>query len=236
MSVGSATARLQDAQANLQLSTQSTEMTMKLYYAKVLNPRKVCAVAQYLNSPVEYVYVNLGRGETASPEFLKVNPNGKVPVLTDGDLTLWESDAIICHLARKAGSDLWPADDADKIEVLRWSSWNANHFTRATGALYFEHVIKSMFGMGDPDPAEVDPAMADFHKFARVLDDHLTGRQFLIGDDLSVADFAVAVSLPYAGQMKLPLGDYPQIARWHDRLNELPAWRNPFPPSPAKAA
>ena len=209
---------------------------MKLYYAKVLNPRKVCAVAKYLNSPVDYVYVNLAKGGTSAPDFLCINPNGKVPVLTDGDLTLWEADAIICHLARKAGSNLWPADDAHKIEIVRWSSWNANHFTRATGALYFEYVVKPMFRIGEADPAEVEPAMKQFHKFARVLDDHLTERDYLVGDALSAADFAVAVSLPYAEQMKLPLGQYPNIACWHDRLNALPAWRDPFPVAPVKAA
>ncbi|GEP01333.1 glutathione S-transferase family protein [Methylobacterium haplocladii] len=202
---------------------------MKLYYSEVLNPRKACAAAKYLNSPVDYVHVDIAEGGTSSPDFLAVNPNGKVPVLTDGELTLWESDAIICHLARAAGSPLWPKDDADKIEVLRWSSWNANHFTRATGALYFEHVIKPLFGIGAPDPKEIEPAMAEFHRFGRVLDDHLRGRSYLVGTDLSVADFAVAVSLPYAKQMKLPLDRFPQIARWHDRLNALPAWRDPFP-------
>jgi glutathione S-transferase len=209
---------------------------MKLYYAKVLNPRKVCAAAKHLNSPVEYVYVDLAKGGTSAPDFLKVNPNGKVPVLTDGDLTLWEADAIICHLARKAGSKLWPADDALKIEILRWSSWNANHFTRATGALYFEYVVKPMFRIGEADPAKVNPAIEQFHKFGRVLDDHLNGRDYLVGDDLSVADFAVAVSLPYAEQMKLPLRDYPNIARWHDGLNALPAWRDPFPERTMQAA
>ena len=209
---------------------------MKLYYAKVLNPRKACAVAKHLNSPVEYVYVNLAKGGTSAPDFLSVNPNGKVPVLTDGDQTLWESDAIICHLARKAGSNLWPADDAHKIEILRWSSWNANHFTRATGALYFEYVIKAMFGIGEPDLTQIEPAMADFHTFGRVLDDRLNGRDYLVGNELSAADFIVAVSLPYAAQMQLPMQDYPHITRWHDRLNELPAWRDPFPAAPARAA
>lgn len=209
---------------------------MHLYYAKVLSPRKVCAVAKYLNSPVDYVYVDLAKGGTSAPDFLAVNPNGKVPVLTDGDLTLWEADAIICYLARKAGSKLWPADDARKIEILRWSSWNANHFTRATGVLYFEHVVKPMFGIGEPDPAEVGPAMADFHKFGRVLDEHLSGRDYLVSNELSAADFIVAVSLPYAAQMQLPMQDYPHIARWHDRLNALPAWRDPFPAVASKIA
>ena len=84
---------------------------MKLYYSDTLNPRKACAVARYLNSPVEFVHVDLAKGEHKTPDYLAINPNGKVPALTDGDLKIWESNAIMCHLARKAGSDLWPRDD-----------------------------------------------------------------------------------------------------------------------------
>jgi glutathione S-transferase len=68
-----------------------------------------------------------------------------------------------------------------------------------------------------------------------VLDDHLGGREFLVGDGLTVADFAVAVTLPYAGAAKLPLGEFPAIGRWHARLCELPAWREPFPATNAAA-
>jgi glutathione S-transferase len=68
---------------------------MKLYSSEVLNPRKACAVATYPNAPVDYVDVDIAEGGTSSPGFLAVNPNGNVPVLIDGDLTLWESDAII---------------------------------------------------------------------------------------------------------------------------------------------
>ena len=81
---------------------------MKLYYFDVLNPRKACAVARYLNAPIEYVYLDPAKGEHKTPQYLAINPNGKVPALTDGDLKLWESNAIMCHLAQKAGSDLWP--------------------------------------------------------------------------------------------------------------------------------
>ena len=83
---------------------------MKLYYAEVLNPQKACAVARHLNSPVEFVAVDLARGEQRQPDFLAINPNGKVPALTDGDRSLWESNAIMAYLAEKAGSDLWPHD------------------------------------------------------------------------------------------------------------------------------
>lgn len=207
---------------------------MKLYYAETLNPQKACAVAKYLNSPVEFVHVDLGRGEHRAPAFLALNPNGKVPVLDTGSGSVWESNAIMCYLARAAGSDLWPGDDR-QIEVIRWLSWDANHFTRHAGTLYFEHVIKPMFGLGTTDQAAVEEATGFFRRFAAVLDDHLKDRAWLVGDTLTVADFAVGITLPYAEKARIPLAAFPAIERWHGRLSELPAWREPFPAARAAA-
>lgn len=201
---------------------------MKLYYSEVLNPRKACAVARHLNAPVEYVYVDLGKGEQQSPQFLALNPNGKVPLLTDGDHVVWESNAIMAYLAQKAGSDLWPRDER-QIEVLRWLSWDLAHFTYYAGTLYFENLIKAKFSIGPPDQAAVEEATGNFRKFAEILNSHLTGRRYVVGDTLTVADFALAVSLPYAQDAKIPVGDFPELQRWHERLNALPAWREPFP-------
>jgi glutathione S-transferase len=209
---------------------------MRLFYMETLNPQKACAVAKYLNSPVEFIRVDLTKGEQKRPAFLSINPNGKVPTLEDGATKLWEADAIMCHLARAAGSDLWPSGDERQIEVIRWLSWNANHFTRHTGALYFEHIIKPMFGLGAPDSAAINEAIPFVKRFGSVLNDHLRGRKYLVGDRLSVADFAVGITLPYADRAQIPLDGFPEISRWHDRLNELPAWREPFPQRNAWAA
>ncbi|MBV9539331.1 MAG: glutathione S-transferase family protein [Acidisphaera sp.] len=201
---------------------------MKLYYSDVLMPRKACAVAQYLRSPVDYIYLDLIKGEHKTADYLALNPNGKVPTLVDGDRAFWESDVIMCHLSDRAGADLWPHDDR-QLEVLRWLSWAAQHYARCGGALYFEGVIKARFGIGEPDASVVDEEIAHFRRFSAVLDAHLDGRTWLVGDRLSVADFAVAVALPYAEPARMPLAEFPHVARWHDRLSELPAWREPFP-------
>ena len=201
---------------------------MKLYFTDTMNPRKACAAARYLDASVEFVPVDLGKGEHKRPEFLAINPNGKVPVLTDGDFRLWEANAIMAYLARRAGSDFLPTDDARLIEVMRWLSWDADHFSSHAGTLYFEHVIKAKFGIGAPDAAAVTEATARFRPFAAVLNDHLAGRAWLVGDAPTIADFAVAATLPYAEEARIPLGDYPAVARWHDRLNAIDAWRNPF--------
>lgn len=202
---------------------------MKLYYADVLSPRKACAVAKYLQSPVDYAFVSLEKGEHRTPEYCAMNPNAKVPTLVDGDRVLWEADAIMCYLAEQAGSDLWPRDSSRQIEIIRWLSWNLQHFYKHAGALFFQHVIKARFNLGDPDPAAVEQAQDEFRRFAVVLDGHLQEHRWLVGDGLTVADFAVAVTLPYADRAHIPLGKFPAIKRWHDQLNEIEAWREPFP-------
>ena len=209
---------------------------MQLYYFETLNPRKACAVARYLNSPVEFVRVDLSKGEQKSPQFLAINPNGKVPALLHGGAKLWEANAIMCYLAKAAGSELWPSDTAGQIDVLRWLSWNSEHFTRHAGSLYFQHLIKPRFLGQAPDAKAVEEATGFFKQFARVLDDHLRDRAYLLGERLSLADFAVAVTLPYAQEAKIPVAGFAAIERWHDRLNELPAWRQPFPDRTSAAA
>ncbi len=201
---------------------------MKLFYCETLNPRKACAVARYLQLPVEFVRVDLGKRENKTPEFLAMNPNGKVPVLQDGDKTLWESNAIMCYLSDAAKADLWPHDER-QIDVIRWFGWNDQHFTRHASVLYFEYIIKPLFGIPPADAAELEEATKYFRTYAAVLNTHLSDRKFLVGDSLTVADFAVAITLPYADKAHLPLADFPAVRRWHERLNELPAWREPFP-------
>ena len=204
---------------------------MKLYYFETINPQKACAVARHLNSPVEFVHVDLAKGEHKAPDYLAINPNHKVPALVDGDLKLWEANAIMCHLAHKAGSDLWPRDERRQIELTRWLTWNSEHFTRHASALYFQYIIKPKFGLGPQDEAAIKEATGLWRQFAGVLNDHLRGR-----DTLTVADFAVGITLPYAETAHIPVAEFPEIQRWHARLNELPAWRDPWPVEKAVAA
>ncbi|HET8554240.1 MAG TPA: glutathione S-transferase family protein [Rhodanobacteraceae bacterium] len=201
---------------------------MKLYYDDVLSPRRACAVARYLQSPVEFVHIELGKGEHKTPEYLALNPNGKVPTLVDGTRVLWEADAIMAHLAARADSDLWP-QDGRQIEVVRWLSWNLQHFYRHGSTLYFEYVIKPRYHLGKLDEQAVEQATKHFRTFAAVLDAHLAQRRWLVGDTLTIADFAVASPLPFAETSHIPLHEFPAIARWHERLCELDAWREPYP-------
>ena len=130
---------------------------MKLYYSDILSSHRACAVARYLKAPVEFVYLDFAKGEQRAPAYLAINPNGKVPTLVKGDRIIWEADAVICQLSDDMCADLWP-HDSRQLDIIRWFSWNAQHFTRAGGALYFENVVKRRFNLGPPDPAVVEEA------------------------------------------------------------------------------
>lgn len=205
---------------------------MKLYYFETTNPRKVCAVAKYLDLPVEYVRVDLAQGEQKQSEYLAINPNGKVPALIDGDISLFESTAIMMHLAQRAESQLWPNARQQQVEALQWLAWDIAHFSRHASTVYFEHFIKNNFGFGEPDAAAVDEAVGFFRTFAAVLNSHLTGRSFLVGGNLTIADFGVASVISVARELQLtelPVAEFGEVSRWIDTLMDFPAWRDPWP-------
>ncbi len=147
---------------------------MKLYYFETPNPRKPCAVAKHVGSEAEFVRIDLSKGEHKTPEFLAINPNGKVPALEDGDTRLWEGHAIMCYIAQKANSDLWPDDPAKQIDIIQWLNWDTAHFSRHAGRLLFQRFIKQKFGLGDADADEIEDATGYFHQFAAVLNATMT--------------------------------------------------------------
>jgi glutathione S-transferase len=98
-----------------------SKIAMKLYFSRNYNPRLAVAAARYLNSPVEFEFASPFSPEQ-SEKFLKLNPNQSVPILVEGDRTLWEADAIACRLAQLANSDFWPMGDS-LPDVVRWISW-----------------------------------------------------------------------------------------------------------------
>ena len=197
---------------------------MKLHYSRNLNPRVAVAVARHLKSPVEFL-----RTEAFGPDradFLLMNPNGLLPVLEEPEQVLWECDAIALRLSTLAGTGFWPAEHA--AEMMMWVSWSAHHFTLAGGTFYFENIIVPQFMGRGPDAAILATAERDFRQYAAVLEQFLATRDWLVGGRLSYADFRVASSLPFADRSGLPLGEFPNVVAWHERLNQLEAWREPF--------
>jgi glutathione S-transferase len=120
---------------------------MKLYYVVGSpNCRKVHAVVSRTGLKVDMEYMDFFTGELQAPAYHAVNPNGMVPALVDGDLKLWESNAIMAYLADAAGADaLYPRDAKRRADVQRWLFWEVTHFNKALGILSFETVAKPNF-------------------------------------------------------------------------------------------
>lgn len=202
---------------------------MRIHYLRTHASHRVLAVARHLGLDFEPVEVDIAADGLRSPEFGALNPNRKAPVLEDQGGSLWESSAIMVRLAQKAGSDLWPSDPEEQVEVLRWLSWHDQHWLHPVGAWYFECIIKPWLGMGAPDQAELDGARANFNRFSKVLDDHLAGRDHIACGRLTVADFQLASQACHWRAAGMPMAPYANIVAWLDRMDALPAWRDPWP-------
>ena len=210
---------------------------MKIYWIKAQAPRRVLALAKHLGIDAEFVEVDLMGGGLKTQAYAALNPNMKAPTLVDGDVVIWEASAIMAYLCNKAGSNMWPAQNpAEQVEVLRWLSWNDCHWSPAVGPFYFEHVVKTTFGIGQPDPESLKAKVADLVKYAKVLEAHLDGRSYAACGRLTIADFQLASMATDWRESQMPFEPFPNIVRWLDGLARIPAWSNPWPAKAKVAA
>jgi glutathione S-transferase len=191
---------------------------MKLYdFAFSPNCRKVRAVAYELGIALDPVHVDLVEGAQRQPDFLALNPNGRVPVLVDSDLVLWESTAIMRYLSARQGDTLVPSSARGRAELDRWLAWQLAHLGPAMSKVAFERIVKRLTRQGVPDEAAIAAGSAEFAKLTSTLEAALEGRDYLAGT-LSLADFALASHYSLASACGLDLAPYPAVSRWLARL------------------
>ena len=198
---------------------------------------QVRAFAAHLGIPLELTLVDLTKGEQHKPDYLALNPTGRAPTLVDGDFKLWETGAILQYIASQKPNSLWPDDVLVRADIMRWQSWAIAHWDKeGCVPLLVERLIKQILNLGPPDEAVVATALEQFRKNAQVLNDHLGRQRWLVGDDVTLADFAVAASLFYADRGGFPLADYPNVGEWFARVSALPCWKETMPQFTAAAA
>jgi glutathione S-transferase len=196
-----------------------TEKRMRLYEFAPTRSIRARWTLQKLGIDFESVTVNLVAGENRRPEFLKINPAGRVPVLVDDDLVLTESVAIVLYLAEKyPHKGLVPTDIKQRAQVNRWLLFAATELeqplwriSRHT-ALYPEHLRL---------PAEVSLARQDFTDMVAVMEDHMQGRQFIVGNTVTVANLVCAYTLDWANEVRL-LDGCPQLLGYIERMYARP--------------
>ncbi|KVR01813.1 glutathione S-transferase family protein [Burkholderia ubonensis] len=192
---------------------------MKLYgFAGTRSQRALWGLKE-LDADFEFISVNLLEGEHKRPEFLRLNPAGKVPVLVDGDLVIPESAAIVLYLADKYPQKaLLPVDLAARAQAYRWVMFAVTELEQPLWRIT-RHTM-----LYPPDkrlPADIALAREDFVNMAAILDRHLDGRAFIVGDSLTVADCVTAYLIDWANELKL-IDAFPQLQAYLERLYARP--------------
>jgi glutathione S-transferase len=208
---------------------------MKLYtFVGSPNGRKVQAVINHLHLDVEIEHRDVFEGDLRTPDYLALNPNAKVPTLVDGTFVLWESAAIMQYLADKAGGDvLFPRDPQKRADVVRWQCWEGAHFNRAFGTLTVETIIKPRYGFGPTNQALVEAARTELARYAPVLERHLADRRYLVGDDITLADYSMIALEPYKASIRFDWTPYPSLNAYFERMRSIDAWAQSAPASVA---
>lgn len=172
-----------------------------------------------LGVPFDFVEVNMFKGEHMKPPFLAINPAGKVPALVDGDLVLNESVAIVVYLADKyPEKKLLPVDLHARAKALSWMLFTA---TELEQPLWRISKNMNLYPEDKRQPSDVAMARADFAPMAAILEKHMTGREFIVGDHVTVADFVAAYTLDWANEAKL-LEELPTLRSYMEKMYERP--------------
>jgi glutathione S-transferase len=184
------------------------------------NGRKVHMALEEAKAAYEIVAVNLMKGEQKNPDYLKLNPNGKVPTFVDDGLVMWESIAILLYLAEKfPAANLLPAAAADRARAFQWLVWQPTTFG-APASLLFRQM--RFTPEGQRDQKVIDQARAEVTKNTEILSGGLQGRDYLAGT-FSVADMAL---MPYLYVLaELGVAQSPTVDAYYKRLAARPSWQ-----------
>jgi len=206
---------------------------MKLYVvAGSGNCRKVQATVNNLNMTMDLEYLDLLDGDLARPDYLALNPNGKVPTLVDGDFSLWESNAIMQYLADKVPDNTLFSQEAHiRADIIRWQCWELAHFNNALATVTFETVFKPKLLQQEPDPLVVDAASDSLKTCSGVLEGHLRDRDYVVGNALTLADYSLANMEGFMEMIPFDWTAYPRVNSYFDRLRSDPHWASTAPES-----
>lgn len=191
---------------------------LKFYFHQTPNPMKVALFLEETGLPYELVAVDTLKGEQHTPEYRAINPNGKTPALEDDSKRVFDSTAILMYLSEKTG--LLAGQPEDRSEMLSWLMFLATGLGPYSGqSVHFRHKAPEKI------PYAMNRYLREAERHYEVLDTHLEGREYLVGDEYSIADISAwgwidkaTVVLGDAG-----LDDYPNLKRWFATIDARPA-------------
>jgi len=198
---------------------------LTLYYNPLtVNSIKVVLLCNALNIEPEYKHIQLQKAEHKSRSFLHINPDGRVPVLLDGDFALTESAAILQYLARKYQSTLWPNEITHQAQVLKWLFWQGNDWNKTVGAYAHQQVVLPHWRNVKPDDFS-EKYLKNFENIMSMLNHALNGKEYLVGRHFTIADISLGSYLMFAERGKMPLDQYQHIRCWLEKLKVTMWWQ-----------
>ena len=199
-------------------------MTIKLHcFGESGNAFKAALALELSGLEWEPVYVDFFAGVNRSPEFREKNVMGEAPIMEDGDMRLTQSGAIQQYITDKSGK--FGGAPEDKYEVLRWVLWDNHKLSSQAGMTRF----LMNFLPEDKRPAQVIGFMQGRLKAAyATLNAHLEGRDWIVGDGITNADFSCCGYLYYPEPFGFDRAEWPHIDAWLTRLSETPGWKHPY--------
>ncbi len=203
---------------------------IQLYSFATPNGVKASIALEELGLPYEAHLVNITKDDQKSPEFLSLNPNHKIPAIIDPDcpdgqpLALWESGAILVYLAEKTGR-LMPKDPAERLHCLQWVFFQVGGVGPMFGQFGYFHKFA---GKEIEDKRPFERYRDETRRLLGVLEGRLNGREWIMGNDYSIADIAIfpwvrALKVFYRAGEMLELDTMPNLSSWLDRAITRPA-------------
>jgi glutathione S-transferase len=193
---------------------------LKLYGGTKNRGRRCYWMAKELGLEIEAIEIDLHTGQHKSPDFLKINPNGHVPVLDDDGFILHESLAINLYLAKKAGGPLAAASLQEEALFMQWSLWVISEVERHLITI-LEH--RMILPEGERDAALADAAWEKLQKPLGVLEQTLSSRDYLVGNRFTAADLNVSIAMSLIPRLSLDITRYPNTRAWLDTCLGRPA-------------
>ena len=196
------------------------------YYWPTPNGWKVSIMLEECGIEYRMIPVNISKGEQFTPDFLEISPNNRMPAIVDHDplaeyggnpLSIFESGAILMHLAQKTGRFM-ATDPAGQKETLEWLFWQVGNL----GPMAGQHSHFWNYANGENDYASTRYAN-EYNRCIGVLERRLDGRDWLAGDNYSIADMASWPWILIAKAMGQSLGEFPNVSRWRNAIKERPA-------------
>ncbi|MRG97304.1 glutathione S-transferase family protein [Polyangium spumosum] len=199
-------------------------MDIKFYYTPMTSAARVHWALEELGIPYEKVKLDLAAGDQRKPEFLALNPNGKVPLLVAEGRPIFEGLAILLYLGERFGVDkgLFPPPNPERAEAFQWLAWG--NVTMGEALQRFLRNTLDRFPEDERNPKAAETAKKDIAAQFVILNDALEGKEYLVGNTFTFADIGIAAAIPFMRRFGIDTSAFANVNAWVDRCTARPAF------------